>query len=1052
MKITEIAIKRPSLIIVIFSALILSGLFAYTILSYEMMPDFSQPVVTIRTMYPGASPQEVETSVTKIVEDAVSNVDMIDYMSSKSISNASIVIVNFKYGVDIDVAMQDAQRQIDNVRKDLPEDIDPPVMSKLSVSELPIMQISATANLNAAEFYQKMEDEYVPQLQTIKGVAEITLLGGEEREIQVKVDKEKLRYYNLSLLQVTEAINRASKEVPAGKVKTDEEQITVKLSGKFSSIADIENLVVSAASPGSLIYLKNVATIVDGIKEIESVSRYNGKNGIGILLKKQPDANAVDVSALVKEKLASMEESGKSLGLQFYIADDSTDITLSAVHSVIEDLGLAILMVSLIMLLFLHSFRNSLIILVAIPISLISAFVAMWLLDYTLNLMTLLAMSLIIGILVDDSIVILENIQRHLDQGADKKTAALQGTSEIGFAAVSITLVIVVVFLPILFVPVFVADLLKQFSVVVMITTLMSLLVSFTLTPWIASRIGKKEVLKPTNIYYKFLIWIELQITKLTTWYGTSLEWVLNHKLLFTGIIILLFMGTGAMMKMGIMGSELIATGDQGKFRLNLEFDKSTSIKENNMVSKQVEDLLLAQPEVETVFSNVGGPTTGMSSLGIGEENKTELTVTLLPADERGHIATEQYMVGIRDELIKQFQGVDFTMSTIGLVAKSAPVELSLSGADFPGVLQEAQRIRDTLTGMPGANNVQLSIETGNPELQIELDRDKMARYGLNTALVGATLRNAFAGNDDVTLTENGVEYTVRVWLDEFNRRNMGDVKELVIINPMGQAIRLDQFAKVSQSSSPSVLERKDRLPAATITADALGLGSGTVAANLIDYMQSNPLEDGATLSWGGDIKRQNESFGALGMALIASLILIYLIMVALYDNFIYPFVVLFSIPVATIGAFLALNLSMSNMSLFTILGMIMLMGLVAKNAILIVDFTNQLKATGMHYKEALIRAGKTRLRPILMTTTAMVVGMIPIALASGTASEWKNGLAWVIIGGLTSSMFLTVFLVPVVYYAVDAVKERVSGKPRHRDQDSSLPTNPGMTKKLLNA
>ncbi len=1031
MKITEISIKRPSLVIVVFSALILSGLFAYTILTYEMMPDFSQPVITIQTLYPGASPQEVETSVTKLVEDAVSNVDKVDYILSKSISNASIVIVNFKYGADIDIAMQDAQRQIDNIKKDLPESIQSPVMSKLSVNELPIMQISSTSNMNSAEFYQKMVDEYVPQLQTIKGVAEITMLGGEEREIQIKVDNEKLLYYKLSLLQVTEAINRASKEVPAGKVKTSEEQITVKLSGKFKSIKDIENVTVAAVGPGSLIYLKDVATITDGIKDISSVSRYNGNNGIGILLKKQPDANAVDVSGLVREKLELMENSNEAIGLKFFIADDSTDITVSAVDHVIKDLGLAILLVSLIMLLFLHSFRNALIILIAIPTSLISAFVAMWLLGYTLNLMTLLAMSLIIGILVDDSIVILENIQRYIDQGVERRKAALMGTSEIGFAAVSITLVIVVVFLPILFVPVFVADLLKQFSVVVMISTLMSLLVSFTLSPWIASRIGKKEVLEPTNIYKRILIWVETQISDLTAWYGKSLQWVLSHKLIFIGIVILLFIGTGAMMKMGIMGSELIATGDQGKFKFNLEFDKSTSIKENNIVSMQVENFLLAQPEVASVFSNVGGPTTGMGSLGIGEENKTELTVTLKPVDERAKVPTEKYMVGIRNTLMKEFQGVDFTMSTIGLVAKTAPIELTLSGADFPVVFSEAQRIKDTLSGMRGANNVQLSIETGNPELKVELDRDKMSRYGLNTALVGATLRNAFAGNDDATLTEDGIEYTVRIWLDEFNRRDINDVKGLIIVNPMGQPIRLEQFADVLQSSSPSVLERKDRLPAATISADALGIGSGTVAASLTSYTEDNPLNEGVTMSWGGDIKRQNDSFGALGIALIASLILIYLIMVALYDDFVYPFVVLFSIPVATIGAFLALNLSMSNMSLFTILGLIMLMGLVAKNAILIVDFTNQLKAKGMFYPEALVEAGKIRLRPILMTTTAMVVGMIPIAIATGTASEWKNGLAWVIIGGLTSSMLLTVFLVPVVYHAVDDLKAKVARKAR---------------------
>ncbi len=1027
MTITELSIKRPSLIIVFFGVLILAGLFAYQNIGYELMPDFSQPVITIRTMYPGASPEEVENSVTKIIEDAVSNIDRIDYISSKSISNASIVIVNLKYGVDIDLAMQDAQRRIDNRKKDLPDGIQSPIMSKLSVSELPIMQISANSSLKDAEFYQKLTDDLLPQLQTLKGVAEITLLGTEKREIQIKVNKEKLKYYKISLLQISEIINRASMEVPAGKVQTAEEQTTVKLAGKFSSLAAIENLIVATHPNGSVVYLKDVAVILDGLKDTESISRYNSRQGIGILLKKQPDANAVEVSSLVKEKLKTMENNNKSIGLNFIIADNSTDITISAVNSVVEDLILAIVLVSIIMLMFLHNFRNSLIILVAIPASLISAFVAMWLLNYTLNLMTLLAMTLIIGILVDDSIVILENIQRHLDKGKDKRTAAIEGRAEIGFAAVSITLVDVVVFLPIVFVQVFVADMLKQFSVVVVVSTLMSLLVSFTLTPWLASRIGKKEVLHQDNLFHRFLIGFERLLTNLTDWYGNSLKWVLNHKLIFTGIIILLFVGTGAMMKLGIMGKELIATGDQGKFKLNLEFDKSTTIKENNIVSKQVEDFLLAQNEIYSVFSNVGGPTTGMMSLGIGEENKTELTVLLKSPKQRNGISTEKFMVGIRKSLQGKFSGVNFKMSTIGLVAKSAPIQLTLSGTDFSQVLKDAQRIKDNLESIPGANNVEISVETGNPELKVELDRDKMSRYGLNTAIVGATLRNAFAGNDKSTLTEDGTEYIVRTWLDDFDRKNINDVKELFIINPMGQSIRLDQFADVTQSNSPSVLERKDRLKAVTITSDALGIGSGTIADNLITYIKSNPLSKGVNISWGSDIKRQNESFGALGIALIASFILVYLIMVALYDNFIYPFVVLFSIPVATIGAFLALNLSISNLSLFTILGLIMLLGLVAKNAILIVDFTNQLKAEGMRFSEALIIAGKTRLRPILMTTTAMVIGMLPIAIASGTASEWKNGLAWAIIGGLTSSMLLTVFLVPVVYYAVDSVKERFS-------------------------
>jgi HAE1 family hydrophobic/amphiphilic exporter-1 len=415
----------------------------------------------------------------------------------------------------------------------------------------------------------------------------------------------------------------------------------------------------------------------------------------------------------------------------------------------------------------------------------------------------------------------------------------------------------------------------------------------------------------------------------------------------------------------------------------------------------------------------------------VGEENKTELTVRLKPAKERGNLSTDAFMIGIRQALERQFAGVSFTMSAIGLVAKTAPVELTLSGVDYNQVMKEALQIRDTLTGMGGANNVQLSAERGNPELKIVTDREKMTRYGLNTAMVGSTLRNAFSGNDKNTLTEKGTEYTVRVWLDHIDRRHPDDVRGITVLNAAGLPVRLDQFATVYQDYSPGMLERKDRLAAVTLTADALGTGSGTVAGKVKTYVKDNPLPAGINLSWGSDIKRQNESFGALGMAMLASLILVYLIMVALYDNFLYPFVVLFSIPVATIGAFLALNLSMANMSLFTILGMIMLLGLVAKNAILIVDFTNHLKSNGIHFSKALIEAGMIRLRPILMTTTAMVIGMLPIALAKGTASEWKNGLAWAIIGGLTSSMLLTVFVVPVVYYVMDSLKEKISMKIR---------------------
>ena len=1037
MNITEISIKRPSLIIVLFSIFTLLGFIGYKNLSYELMPDFNQPVVVIKTVYPGAEPNEVETSVSRKIEDALSNLEGVDYLVTKSLPNASVIIANLKYGTDLDKTMQDAQRYIDNIRKDLPQDILSPVMSKVSPNDLPIMSISASSKLPASAFYQKMKDDFLPQIQQIKGVAEITLLGGAEREIQVKVNQDKLKLYKISMVQVVEAINRSGLDLPAGKVQTDKEKNSVRLTAKFTSINDIKNVQVAMPVLGSPVYVKDVANVIDGIKETTSISRFNGINGIGLLLKKQGDANAVEVSKLIRARFKSIEQQNAGSGVKFIIADDSTDNTIAAVNSVVFDLFLAVILVSLVMLLFLRSLRNSIIVMVAIPTSLVTAFAVMWLLGFTLNLMTLLAMSLIIGILVDDAVVVLENIQKHLDRGKDKRMAAMDGRMEIGFAALSITLVDVVVFLPILFLQVFVADMLKQFSVVVVTSTLTSLLVGFTLTPWLASRMGKKEDLKPTHFFNRFLLWFEHQLEKFTHGYGKQLEWVLKHKLIFTGIVLLLFALTLGIMKQGIIGKELISTGDQGKFRMALEFDKTTSIQQNNFIAQKIETYILQQPEVAQVFSNIGGPSTGIGSLGVGSANKTEFTIQLKNKNEALKIAnfekmpTEMFMKKLREDLKSKFPGINYSMAALGLIPRSAPIEITLSGTNVESVMQSGNDLKAIIEKIPGADNVRLSVEAGSPEYKIIPDKDKMQRLGLTTAYVGMNLRTAFTGNDDAKLSDKGTEYPVRIWLDEFNRQNFEDVQHLSIINPMGLPVEVSQFSSVVQDNSPSLLERKDRQPAVTLTSDALGRPSGTVADDVVAYLKKNPLPNDIQLTWGSDIKRQHDSFGALGSVLLISFLLIYLILVALYDNFIYPFVVLFSIPVAAIGAFLALNLSLSNLSLFALLGLIMLMGLVVKNAILIVDFTNQLKAEGKHFGEALIIAGKARMRPILMTTISMVVGMLPIALATGTAAEWKNGLAWVIIGGLLSSLILTVFLVPMVYYVVDTLKEKINRTPK---------------------
>jgi HAE1 family hydrophobic/amphiphilic exporter-1 len=1042
MKFVETILKRPSLIIVLFAILTLGGVFSYRMLSYELMPEFSVPVVTITTIYPGAAPTEVESEVSKKIEDAVSGLDNIDDVTTKSMESASIVIVQFKAGTDVDVALDEAQRKINKMISDLPEDAETPALSKISPSDQPIMQLLATSTLPAGIFYQQVEDRYLPLLQQIPGVAEITMVGGDKRQIGLQVDNDKLNYYGLSLLQVTQAIGQANMDFPTGKVKSQAENLTLRLAGKFTSLNDIRELVIATPPDGSPIRVGDVATLTDGLAESESISRYNGQNGIGLFIKKQSDANAVEISRLAQEKLAQIEKEQAKDKVHFAIAYDSSIFTLNSVEAVTHDLILAVVLVAAVMLLFLHSFRNALIVMVSVPASLVSAFLFMYLMGYSLNLMTLLALSLVIGILVDDSIVVLENIQRHLEMGKNRWQATLDGMNEIGFAAVAITLVIVVVFVPITFVNSVIADLLRQFSLTVAFATMVSLLASFTLAPWMTSKMARLEHLDPKNPFQAFLLWFEKGLTRLTKWYHGSLEWVLSHKLAFSGVLLVLFLVTGWVMSLGIVGSEFVAQGDQGKFLLTMKLDKSASLQQNNLTALQIEEYLRKKPEVKVIFANVGGASTGLNSTGQGETNRTELTVELAPIEARpGHLPTEQYMLAVRKELAQRFAGIKFSSSIVGMVSTgSAPIEIFLSGDDLDQNLAAAQALAGRLKQTPGANDVNVSVEAGNPEVQVAIDREKMAKLGIDIQTVGATLQNAFAGNDDSKFREGGEEYEILVRLDAFDRKDPEDVKSITFFSPATrQPVRLEEFASVTQSTGPSILERKNRRTSVTVTANTLGIGSGTLVQTIKEDLAQHPLPAGVTLNWGGDAKNQAEGFGSLGIAMGAALLLVYFIMVLLYDSFVYPFVVLFSVPVAVIGALIALALSSSNIGIFSMLGMLMLIGLVIKNAILIVDFANQQKAAGMPFREAILHAGEERLRPILMTTIAMVIGMIPIAMASGPGAEWKNSLAWVLIGGLTSSMMLTVYLVPMVYYLVDRTGEKWFSKSKVNTEPSAI-------------
>ena len=1032
MTLTELSIKRPSFIIVIFTILIGGGLISYNQLSYELLPDFSPPLLTVTTTYPGASPATVETQVSKPLEDALSGLENINEVTAFSLDNASLMLLEFKASADIDKSLEDAQRKINNVLNNLPEGAQTPVVAKIEPNASPVLQVSAVAShMDERSLMELMDDQILPQIKQTKGVAEVQVIGGERRSFRINVDKDKLKRYGLTLTNVNQAIASSNVEFPTGKVKGEGEQMTVRLAGKYSKISDIENLILFSKGISS-VKLKDVAEVLDATEDHLAVSRLNGVNGIGLRIKKQSDANAVDMSVATKERFKVLEDKYKKEGLKFTVATDTSRPTVESVNAVIHDLELAVLLVAAVMLLFLHSIRNAFIVLVSIPASLIATFIVMYLLGYTLNLMTLLAMSLVIGILVDDSIVVLENIYRHLQMGKKRRQAALDGRNEIGFTALAITLVDVVVFSPVVFIEGTISDILHQFSIVVVVSTLMSLFVCFTLTPWLASRFAQEVTLNPKNPFQAFLLWFERRVTIFTNQYVKLVGWSLKHKLIMAGVIIGLFVASFATMGLGIVGQEFVAQGDQGKFMIKLKYDKSTTFEENNAITLEIEQFLLAQKDViETVFANVGGPSSGMGATSFGSENRSEITVKMKTGMQK-RFPTIKYMDEISKRIKSKHAGVEVKALNMGMVeSEEAPIEMFLSSDDNELLIREARRLKTQLLKIKGAKDPAISTDDVTPEVRIELDREKMGQLGLPIALVGMQLQNALTGNDDNQFDEKGHEYDIRVMVDAFDRKNIEDIKNMTFNTSDGKQVQLGEFAEVSVENGFGTLERKNRIPNTTLRCWVLGTAAGNVSAEIDKYLEKNPLDKNVRLTWGGEIKRQKESMGALGMAMGIGLILVYLIMVVLYDNFVYPFVVLFSILVSLIGAILALALSSSNMGIFTMLGMLMLLGLVAKNAILIVDFTNHLKEKGMSTYNALLESVQERMRPILMTTIAMVVGMIPIATATGSGAEWKNGLAWILIGGLTSSMFLTIIVVPMMYYTVDRIQDKFRARTK---------------------
>lgn len=1016
MKLSELAIRRPIYVIVLFVLLTVLGFMSYKNLGAELMPKFTPPMISVQIVYPGASPTEVENSLTRKVEDALSGLEGIDKIQSWSFEGMAMFFVSFTYGTDIDRSITLAQNTLDAKMMELPRDILSPTISKVTVDDKPIISLSATASMEATAFNDLMDKRILPELSSIKGTAKITLVGGLAREIQVNLDVQRMRAYGLTPIQIQGVLRASNLDFPTGSLRSLETNTSVRLSGKFMNVDEISNLVLMTTPTGTHIRLKDIAEVTDAVKDPAMLARVDGQEAILVNILKQADANAIEVSDAVQATIETLQAEYADQGLVLTIAQDSTDFTRQSINAVLVDLLLAILFVAVVILLFLHNVRNAMIVMVVVPVSLVSTFIGMSLFNFTLNLMSLLGLSLVIGVLVDDAIVVLENVYRHIEMGKNRVKATFDALNEIGFTVVSVTAVLVVVFLPIALTNTLVSDILRQFAGVVVMSTLFSLLTALTLVPMLTSRFGNRPLMVKDNAFQRVLRVFELGIEAFSNWVAGLLTWSLSHKRWLGLIVLVISVAVLSFFPLGFIGFEFLPEVDRGEFIVQLEMPKDISIEASNALVKKAEDWFRAKPEVLSVITMVGLTSDNTQSTQ-GTPYLAELNVKLVPANQRED-DTKDYLSKMKQPLTDYLMDAKVQLFSVSLTgqASKAAVEYVIAGNDADSVMLFAEQALDVMRGIPGTLQQSLSVENGMPELAVVIDRDKMAALGLTLDNVGLTMQLYFQGNSTQKYTEGNYEYAINIRADKAYRQQAEHVQDLTFVNNRGEAVRLAQFATVSLGTGPNKLERYNRNSAVTIRTQVLGVPSGTVSDQFLEQIAPLNKPKGVRVEATGDVQSMADSMSVLTGALLLSLLLIYLTMVLLYNNWTDPFVVMFSIPLSVLGAFLALALTNTAMSIYGMLGLVMLIGLVAKNAILLVDFANDALKEGKSIDEALVQAVKIRTRPILMTALSTIIGMLPIALSTGSGAELRNGLAWVIIGGMALSTLLTLVVVPVVY------------------------------------
>ena len=1088
MWLTSTSIRRPVFILMVVTALIVLGWSAMSKMNLEQNPKVDFPFVAVITSYPGAGPEEIETQVTKKIEDAVASVNGVKSLTSSSQEGVSSVNIEFNLGVASDVAAADVRDRIAQTRVTLPVDVLEPVVIKFDVNAMPIMFYGLTGNRPSRDIRDIADNVIKPRLGKVPGVAAINVTGGDVREISVGVRKERLDAYGITISQLVQLLKANTLNFPVGHIVEGPRETNLRVIGEYQNAQQIADTRLRMPN-GQTVRLSDIADVRDSVKERRDITRIDRRDSVGIVIQKTSEANTVSVAQGVKREIEAIQRDLPK-DMKFIVNSDTSIEVEESVHDVQTSLILGAFLAVLVVYVFLHSARGTLIVAIAIPTSIMATFLPMWAFGFTLNGMTLLALSLSVGILVDDSIVVLENIYRHLHRGETPEQAAVNGRSEIGLAAITITLVDCVVFLPIAFMGGISGMFFRSFGITVAVATLFSLFMSFTLTPMLASRWYRpgegghatRGIFGAFNRFYSFL----------DNSYRRILGWALRYRGIIvyvgTGMLFLIFIViassvsrsfAGMPMMMGmflvfglimlwryrILG--LIVTGagvaavffaygmgmavgrpllnfrfapdqDQGLISITGELPAGTSLARTMEVVERVEKVVADTPDVRSNFVSVGSTSGGMFGQGsTGPQfftmsaklkDKVSLGDSINPfADTKGMRTRSDS--AIADDIRSragQIPGTQLMVSNVtGFGGGGSPMQVDITGNNIDELTALGNKVLTIFKEEPGVINPDISIRIGRPEQQIAIDREKAAQYGLSVAQIATALRTSIEGDDTTVFREGGNEYRVRVHFDEENRKSAAELESIIVGTTTGaggssQPVRLADVARTFPATGPTKIDRKNRQKLVSVTSDLKpGYATGNLRLN-IDKKLANITWGANSFAWGGENQTQAEEgvfmMAALGMAVL----LVYMLMAALFNNLLHPLVIMLSLPQAMVGALLGLIVAGHALSIVSMIGIIMLMGLVTKNAILLVDYTNTLRERGLERTEAILQAGPTRLRPIMMTTIAMVAGMLPTALGLGRGAEFRAPLATPVIGGLILSTMLTLLVIPCVYTYFD--------------------------------